>query len=200
MAASSACSSSGDTSKVSSSSRATTVTTEPSARGSPSKTTFPSTIFPVATFMFGTLLLARAGNGVSGRNELRAASLGLVDAPLDLDGPSFLHLIVLEKAGNQAVRELRAFFRRKLERLSFQHFELTWHVPSTSGHEQQAPIILVSSTKAPACGIDARPRGLRMNRRIMPPGGFSQRPGLRRSPDRPRTRRAGDQAHPFATE
>src|SRR5438445_12540763 len=59
MAASSALSSSGETSNVSSSSRATTVTTEPSASGSPSRTTLPPMTFPVATFICQMLLHPR---------------------------------------------------------------------------------------------------------------------------------------------
>src|SRR6266699_1620591 len=123
MAASSACSSSGDTSKVSSSSRATTVTTDPSAKGSPSKTTFHRQFFRLR-LSCPKYYSSRAGNGVSGRNELRAASLDLLDTPLHLDGPSIFNLVVLEKTGNQAIRK-RTLVRGKLERLSFQHLELT---------------------------------------------------------------------------
>jgi hypothetical protein len=51
IASRSACSSSGATSNESSWSRATTVTTAPSGNGSPSRTTFPPTTLPVATFI-----------------------------------------------------------------------------------------------------------------------------------------------------
>src|SRR5205809_5187537 len=50
---------------------------------------------PMGSFNRGT----RAGNGIGGRNELRAATLDLLDAPFDLDSPSFLDLVVLEKTG-----------------------------------------------------------------------------------------------------
>ena len=48
------------------------------------------------------------------QDELRAAIVDLLYAPLDLDGPSALNLVALKKAGNQTVRKLRTRLRRKL--------------------------------------------------------------------------------------
>src|SRR5208282_3239094 len=59
MESSSSSSSPGVSSNASSLSRSTTVTVEPSAKDSPSTTTFPSTTIPVVTFMLGILPLTR---------------------------------------------------------------------------------------------------------------------------------------------
>src|SRR5437867_879105 len=85
MAASSVCSSSGDTSKVSPSSWATTVTTDPSAKGSPSKAIFPSTIFPVATFMSAPSVSGAVEYGDIDPAMIEGESARFADRILDAD-------------------------------------------------------------------------------------------------------------------
>lgn len=65
-----------------------------------------------------------AGDGLCRWDEFRAAAFDIRNAPLDLDGPGLLDLMVLKETGNQPIGKSHPFFGRKLQRLCFDYLEL----------------------------------------------------------------------------
>ena len=56
-------------------------------------------------------------------DQLRTATFDFFDTPLDLHRPGLLDLVILEKAGDQAIGKLCPLFGREFQRLSFNRFK-----------------------------------------------------------------------------